>query len=194
MFGASYYNMSRQEAEAQLALYAELPELTERERRMLDIYDAIVKGEKFIELTNVLKHAYATSPTRLPDLTLAPIPATQVTYERRWKRAKGGRREGVFEYRTEGWSLRLPPHFIDKYDTHRTTVATALAPSIPPVHREKVKPGDLLIWEPSWRLEKESVQIPRDPDPAIIRQVNNGIYLVVAAWNMTPVEAQLLAE
>ncbi len=66
-------------------------------------------------------------------------------------------------------------------------IAQAVAPSIPPEHRPRT--GGLsryhLLFEPVWE------NLP-DPDPMLIRHVAGSLWVVLAVWDLTPIELAVL--
>jgi hypothetical protein len=184
-----------EEAEHQLALYADLPELTEREKNMLAIYDAVLAGEKIIKLNQVLQLGMAMEGRGFPKVAIAPVEAEMVTFLRD---RKVPTRRPRFDQRDDGQSKFLSGKWsypLAEWDWQRTSFtearAEAMVPLVPPTHRDKIQPGDLMLWEPVWLRQNEKVI---DPDPAIIRPLSNGLYQVVAAWDLTSVEAMMLSD
>lgn len=62
--------------------------------------------------------------------------------------------------------------------------AHTLIPRIPPPHRVHGLPGNILIWEATWRAK-----VPR-LDPALVRPIGNGLAEVLATWDLTDIEAE----
>lgn len=179
--------IDREEAENQLALYEGL-ELTDREKNLLAIYDAVAAGEKVIQLETVLKRGQAMTNRGMPQLALAPVTAEKVKFERTTRGSRNTILEAHAHYEAgKKWKYWLPLWW--ESGSISQASGEALTPLVPPPHRDKVEGGDLFLWEATWLKKKESqVQY----DPAVIRPLSNGLYKVVAAWDLTPVEAMAL--
>jgi hypothetical protein len=64
------------------------------------------------------------------------------------------------------------------------TWANAIAPSIPPRFRPAQLDHYHLLWEATWQ---------RPPvDPALLRAIGDGLYVVVATWDLTALEQAVL--
>lgn len=187
--------IAKEDAEAQRALFADLPSLSPREKKMMAIYDSVLAGEKIIKLQEVLNQSEVYSLGRAPKVVLAPVNAESVTYNRTvTRRRRAGTRviEVSSGFTSGKWQMNLLVK--SEADTFGTRVTEftgeALTPLIPPPHRDKVQDGDLLLWEPVWLYSKEVVI---NADPAILRPLSHGLYKVVAAWDLTPVETMMLS-
>lgn len=195
-------NVTKEEAESQLALYADL-ELTEREKKMMAIYDAVVAGDKVIDLDEVLERGNVRELTGSPRIALAPVEATKVIYTKHQEpttrkiRRHTDRRALNFSYQADnGWRLDLQRRsYRSGWDNVTFFEGTANIPSVLPTARDKVEDGDLILWEPIWTdvtQRNESARRPLAYDPAVIRDIGNGLYRVVAAWDLTEVETRVL--
>lgn len=182
------------EAETQRALFADLPDLSPREQAMMAIYDAVIAGEKIVKLQEIFNSGDIYRMVDKPKVVLAPATAESVTYTRTTARRRRKDDLRVSSAFTAGkWELKLTEDMaVDTFSTRVTEVtATALAPLIPPPHRGTTEDGDLLLWEPVWLHSKEVVV---NADPAILRPLSHGLYRVIAAWDLTPVESMMLSE
>ena len=189
-------NLSKEEAQAQLDMYKNVPVLTPREQKMMAIYDAVVSGRKVIDLESTLRSAINVRD--LPKLALAPTGWDSIRFRRtrtmtRKQRAVDWAQLNIsFEGGT--WSRRYEER-IGRYERVAETTAEALVPSILPTVRDQVKPGDLILWEPVWTAVSNREIAERRPssyDPMILRELPDGLWSVVAAWDLTDVEARVL--
>lgn len=64
--------------------------------------------------------------------------------------------------------------------------AEAMVPSIPPHLRPETIDRYVILWEAEWRARRAPV------DPALLRPLGNGLYAVVATWDLTPLEQMVL--
>lgn len=181
--------LDRDEAETQRAMFADLPKLSEREQKMMAIYDAVIAGEKVIKLKEVLRMGGAYNLEGKPKVVVAPITAEVVSFQRQ---ATNRKRTHLSSYFQAGkWKMDLvSDRAFSAWDRASLMEAEALVPLIPPQHREGTEDTDLLLWEPVW-LHSEEVVL--NADPAILRPLSHGLYKVVAAWDLTAVETMMLS-
>ncbi len=193
MFGTSNLDtISREQAEEQKALYEGL-ELSPREEKMMAILDAVIAGEKVINLATTLSRGSAGKPDNVPKVALAPVGSEKVHYQQKFRWSPGLRKARPV-YWTKKWVYRFPQVRRSPYSSWTNFYGEAILPSILPTVRDKVQDGDLMLWEPVWTNTRREVSPPKYPDPAILRPLTNGLYQVVAAWDLTPVEAEILGE
>lgn len=184
--------VDREVAETQLALYADLPQLTPREKNLLAIYDAVIAGEKVIHLSEVLKRGEAYALRGFPKVAIAPVTAERVTFQRKVTSTYPWSDSGKYSasYRAGSWSQTIQNGRWSRWSNRLSSAqAEALTPLVPPSERDKVQDGDLFLWEPTWLRKEESVI---QYDPAVIRPLSNGLYKVVLAWDLTAAEAMML--
>jgi hypothetical protein len=43
-----------------------------------------------------------------------------------------------------------------------------------------------ILWEPDWELQ------PPPPDPFLLKRVSHDLYAIVAQWDLSPIELQVL--
>ncbi len=180
-----------EEAERQQALYAEVPNLTPREKNLMAIYDAVIAGEKIIRLDTVLEKAGAFKYERFPKVALAPVTAERVTFRRFTKgtRLTPGRLNAYFQAGQWRYDLLKEQGWEPFWNRVSHAESEAMTPLVPPPDRDKVQEGDLFLWEATWLSKKETVI---NYDPAVIRPLSNGLYRVVLAWDLTEAEAMIL--
>lgn len=185
------------EAQQMRDLYSEVPKLTKKEKNLLALYDAIASGDKVVVLDKILKDGGMFGESRsgwgavgAPTIAIAPVGAEKVSWVARQTNRSSMSTAG--KARFVSW-VGPTRHIIERRgDVHaRWMSGETSVPTIPPQHRDKVEKGDLILWEATWR--NTEIRVDRHPDPAILRKVSDGLYRVVAAWDLTAVEAAMLA-
>ena len=190
MFGdTATIDISLEEATEALVGLRTLRDLTPMEQAKLNIYDAIETDEKVIDLNALMKKAMV-SPAE-SHVALAPIGATKVGLN--WFRGArnwDGNASGYADYQFHAgkWSYASKPGF----GTDPAWTATAVLPSIETTVKPKIEDGDLLLWEPVWQNVTE-IEPERVWDPAVLRHLGGPMYKVIAAWDLTDLEARLLS-
>lgn len=77
------------------------------------------------------------------------------------------------------FETELPEAAQAKWRSHR-----ALVPPIPPRFRPKSLEGYCILWEADWQRVPE--------DPILLKQVTSRVFVVLAQWDLTPVERAVL--
>lgn len=186
--------ITEEEALAQKALYEGL-ELSNREKKMMAILDSVIAGEKVVNLGTVLKRGEAGTANGVPRVALAPVGSDRVQYRQKFRRKLvSGLRVATPHFWTRDWIYDFPQVRRSPYSSWTNFYGEAVLPSVLPTVRDKVQDGDLMLWEPVWVNTRTEVNPPRYPDPAILRPLSDGLYKVVAVWNLTEVEAEVLGE
>jgi hypothetical protein len=186
MHETALIEVSKEEATEALAELQTLKELEPMEQAKLNVYDAIANDEKVIDLQALMNKAMGGNPSvRTTPVALAPVTADSVTLTV-FRDAWGDNPR--FEFSAGSWSYSTI-EARDREDERLT--ATAVRPSIPVHIKPKVEDDDLILWEPVWQNVVETRSEPLDP--AILRHLGGSMYKVVAAWDLTDLEARLLA-
>lgn len=154
-------------------------------------YSAIARGKKVISLPSVIASGGEHEASHLPKLAVMRADRRECfvrrerdgrlrfAHEQSWIRANASRTLVIdFPRRTMPalpWSQNTP----DQYTGH------ALVPMIPPWARPH---GDLslyhILWEADWRV------VPSDP--ALLRHIAGPFYALLATWDLTPLEREVL--
>jgi hypothetical protein len=138
------------------------------------ILRAIAKGKKVISVVKAIQKA-GLNERHLPRLAVGRADAASiecVTYNEGACFRQGNR--------CSRWYIDVPMAGVSY---RRASTAT---PRIPPQHRppENKLSDYWLLWEASW------TEI--DPDPYLLRRIGKDAWIVLAAWELTPVEIAVL--
>jgi hypothetical protein len=197
MLSTPYAAITKEEAQTQLDLYKDLPELTPHEKSLMDIYAAVLADEKVISLPSLVNDRRFQD---WPVVAVAPVRASSVTFVRETKGHRRSNRVICSYYKTPTWTLNAGEARANDHTRWREVTLVSRVPSIHPLYRNKVQDGDLILWEVSdWRAERDQMQqLPSrtltELDPIVVRAIPNseGLYKVIAAWDLTQAEARLL--
>lgn len=166
--------VARTEAER----YGRCKNLTAQDQEILRAYKSIAHGGRVINMKATLEAGGFDKEWR-PKLALCCASATTV-------RLRGY--PGSTEFR---WDHR----YYNRSSTcivgwgHNTNVGTveswATRPFIPPYIRRARMAKYFILWEATWH------DIPKG-DPYLLEKIDDNLYRVVAAWDITPLEAAIL--
>lgn len=174
--------------------------LEQEDEELMRAYQAMAKGQRIINLPHVLKAAGAQPETHFPALAVARadwkqcyfrVDGAAFFHEEEWidwrdrDRATKGTHAKVLQFSqstfpAETWntnwrsSQKLPSYPIK-----------AMVPSIP----AHLRPADLenyfILWDAVWKKEPPH-------DPLLLKRASRWIYVVVAQWDLTPLEQSIL--
>ena len=151
-------------------------EACEQGRQLVDLYEVIARGG--------VSKKYTSS--QMPALTVAPPFAKNVNMR--------VFHDGEMRLSARRWKMTLPSGYTFSRSSAISYSGIATVPAMPPEVRGVAKKDHLVLWEPAWT--KISSKIERPPmnwDPALLEHLSGNLYLVVATWDLTPLEAAALA-
>ena len=168
-------------------------ERSEREDEELRrAYLALSRGQRVLNLSRVMAAAGLTADTCLPRIAICPADALRCEIrvdragavfrdERRWREQRRlVRINNVFGLEFTDWQWR---HANKKPSVY---MVRALVPFIPPRLRPRDPENYFILWEANWQLK------PPDPDPFLLKRIGEITFVVVAQWDMTPLEQGIL--
>lgn len=169
-------------------------ERSEREDEELRrAYLALSRGQRVLNLSRVMAAAGLTEDTKLPRLAVCPADAAQCEI-----RTDGSgivfrdERRGVYSVQKYRVSIRsFGAEVIDWQWRHDNKLPSlervrALVPFIPPRLRPRDPENYFILWEANWQLR------PPDPDPFLLKRIGDITFVIVAQWDMTPLEQSIL--
>lgn len=169
--------MSPRAARTEAERYARCGDkLTKTDRAIMRAYKSIARGGRLINLIETMR-AGGTNEAGLPRLAICRADAEWVTLRLY---------PGLLEFAGDRgrWSkreIRMENVTSNQGSAH----ARAKLPFIPPYLRRQ-NLGDLFIlWEATWG------HVPKG-DPYLLDRIDQNIYRIVAAWDITPLEAAVL--
>jgi hypothetical protein len=156
-------------------------------------YRMLSKGQQVLSLTQVLIAA-GLNKQALPNLAIvrADSPRVHVRSTGReeivfsttgsWRDTKRDqvRTKNVYDYdwRRSDWRrVNGHPQLED---------VEALTPVVPPHLRPKDLSKYHIMWEPNWQRRAP------DPDPFLLSRISDDLFVIVAVWDMTPLELAVL--
>jgi hypothetical protein len=157
-------------------------------------YAAIASGKRVFNMNTVLRDAGLFEGIFMPKIAIVRADAQMVRFERSGDQFQFvGKRTRWFDVNTK--NTLFPASLFGERVTWdwRHTVKlpqvehyTAVVPFIPPRFRPAKLEDYFIMWEPIWK------KIPPQPDPFLLRPLGNGLFAVVAQWDMTPLEQSIL--
>lgn len=168
---------------------AAVAERRESDEALMRGYRQLSLGYQVIDLRRVLSEGGQDEQGR-PRLAVARADEQQVhmdrardgavTFSVRWTRQRSDHRDP----RTQR-SLAFPAGTLPVLQSPTLVSADAVVPTIPP----RLRPAQLdryhLLWEAEWRRVAPV-------DPALLRALGDGLYVVVATWDLTELERAVL--
>jgi hypothetical protein len=147
---------------------------------------AVVEGHRVIDLERTMQQA-GMNEQGLPALAFVTINATYCRYDwdspfHRFSAGLGT----IIRFREPHCKIaRRHKLFHSSYYWH------AAAPPIPSEHYNKAKTNDILAWEVDrWEVGERKERIVVE-DPVILRLLTWPMFIVIAEWDLTPLEKEL---
>lgn len=163
---------------------------TKGDLAVVQALEALQQGRTLIDLPAVLAKGgfnpkYTSS--KMPSLTVAPAFAKEVSM-RVWHDGEMVLKSGRFPQ----WKMNLPSGYTFSRSGDAVSYSgVATVPGMPPEIREIARKEHLVLWQAEWR--KIGSQVQRPPrDPALLERLNGNMYVVLAAWDLTALEASAL--
>lgn len=188
----STINESRYEARAKYAEYLRAVKTrhTREYETLKNAYRELSRGKQVIDIVETMKNAGVDHLHR-PRLAIVRADAKLCWF--RWtrhaKKQWASPSIPIFSsvnrsYPEKKYSVDLP---VDTFgNLHRTDkVLRAVVPSIPPSF---MPDGDLSKYHILWEAEWETIPV----DPMLLKHVGMNLYVVLAAWDLTPLEQAVL--
>lgn len=164
------------------------------DEELLIAYRALSRGQRILNIYTVLSNAGLEPSTRLPVLAIARA-GTETVFLRaeRW---------GAVTFHREQWAHGRKPDvsiprdrypaelWNDEWRRQNNKVALPVRTSVPsvPAHLRPANLGDYYIL---WEVEEWRSTVAPD-DPILLKRLTDSTYVVVAAWDLTPVEQAVL--
>lgn len=182
----SELTMSKAQAKAELEKYADAT--TAEDRLIARAYRAIRDGKRLIDLHDSMRLAGLDELGR-PKLAIGRSDWANCHFY-----YGNGDRNALFMGRPNAWGRQGPRKLVEVPATCLPGLKpdalglryVAMAPSIPPKYRPKDLRSYWILWEAEWRRDEAPV------DPLLLRHLNGSLYVVMAAWDLTPVERAVL--
>ena len=203
MEGMPTIDIDRDRAREELALFRKITKekRSQEDKAFMAAYRAAAKGQQLLSLSQVMKWAGTDEETELPKMAIARADAQVVHYRHapfsnaapeyttlerpRWGRTgdlvpcwdRGGYRQ---RHRFDALAPEWP-------ETPRDEWYTTAVPIIPPAFRPpwKLSNYHILFEVKSWDQTEEG-------DPLLLRHLHDDLFAVLAAWDITALEAAIL--
>lgn len=152
--------------------------------------EAVNEGRVLVDLSTVIAAGGISQKhhlSKLPGLTFAPPWALEVSMR--------VRHDGDMTLRTrrglKSWRHDLTSGYTFPHSEAISYSAVATVPRMPPEIRAVAHKDHVVLWEPDWRKAHTKVQRP-PLDPALLERLDGNLYMVVATWDLSPLEAAAL--
>ena len=167
--------MSPRHARTEAERYSRCRNLTDRDKAILRAYRSIAHGGKILDLHKTIE-AGGAHENGVPKLAVVRANSSRVDLQIMPGLLRFQSEKGYWNKRT----VEVPNPWRGQNGN-----LWAFAPHIPPYLRQ-ADPGEYyLLWEATWRARPAG-------DPILLAPIGKNLYRVVAAWDLTPVEASVL--
>lgn len=155
-------------------------------------YRELSRGRQVLDLVQVMRSAGVDHLHR-PKLAIARADARLCWFE--WSSGAGGR---LPEFRIEQWApnrnrkanrIRLPAGTFPNtpVEVRQRSTLRAVVPMIPP---SLLPAGSLEKYHILWEAEWEQIPV----DPMLLKHLGQHLYVVLATWDLTPLERAVLSD
>lgn len=156
---------------------AKLTQIEREEDDLRAAYRAMALGQRVIVLPSAIR------ATGFNELGLPKLAVARATWE--WCRYESG--TNTMTFRPDDWRSKAKMEFLCPLPDaarHKHNFR-ALVPPVPPQFRPERLENYHILWEAEW------AKCP-PLDPILLKQISATVYLVVAQWDLTPVERAVL--
>lgn len=153
-------------------------------------YRELAKGNMVIDIVSTMQKAGVDHKNR-PKLAIIRADAKLCYFGWTHLRGQYGQSKPIFS--TERWnppkckSVAFPREAFPAASNHPGRQLLAVVPSIPPA---LLPDGDLSKYHILWEAEWESIPV----DPMLLKHLGKSLYVVLATWDLTPVEQAVLRD
>lgn len=156
------------------------------DKQVLAAHEALTAGRQLVDLRGALMKSVAGIGSELPQLAVARADMKRVTC----RRSRNGTVRFEDERRFSRWNYEHAAPTWSSDPIRRSGIADV--PTVPPKFRVPNMKDRLIIWEAAWRKVTQRNEIHINLDPALLEHVVGDLYVVVAAWELTELEAAAL--
>jgi hypothetical protein len=173
----SEIEMLPRSARTEAERYARCRDLSKTDRAIMRAYKSIARGGRIIDLQKTMAIGGFDEHGR-PKLALAMAHSSRVNV-RVWA--------GSTEFRSDqgSWKKRETRIIDFGHGKNGLVEAWAKLPYIPPYIRRSNMGQLYVLWEATW------FKVPAG-DPYLLEKIDDNLYRVIAAWDITPLEAAIL--
>lgn len=200
----SPFTIDKDEAQIAYELYREQHAKTKSEEdlALTRAYRAVAQGKQVISLQTVMR-AGGLDAQGYPKLAIARADQTRVFVNFNPNTSKYRGDCEFYSAGRPGWStpaknrILIPegtfpkwrnPDPNVKFWAHREQKQT-IVPNIPPKHQSSFKLG---LYHVLWEVEKWELVPPIDP--ALLKEIGAGLYIVLAVWDLTDLERAVIGD
>ena len=164
------------------------PEWGEQDRALMQGYKALTRGQRLINVNQVMKVAGVRAADLLPRFAIARADAKQVFCElttdgRAYFSTKG------HGHHAKKYCVQIPSDTFPRFNWNAQRArAETLVPIIPPNLRPKR--GRLERYHVLWEVEEWRNLAPKDP--MLLRFLGGELWAVLAVWDLTELERAVL--
>lgn len=152
-------------------------------------YRELLKGRQVIDIVSTMKNAGVDQLNR-PRLAIVRADAKLCWF--RWRRVRGQKDwtdRPIFSMTNEFQSPKTQSVVFPRntFAAQPKSTLRAVVPTIPP---SLLPGGKLSRYHILWEAEWESIPV----DPMLLRHLGKSLYVVLAAWDLTPLERAVLRD
>jgi len=156
-------------------------------------YRELSKGRQVIDLVETMQNAGVDHQKR-PRLAIIQADAKLCYFRWGHTRRGTGRSKPIFAKEWSNWrgplareSVVLPHSTFDSENQFFDRALRAVVPTIPPALQPD---GDLSKYHILWEAEWETIPV----DPMLLKHLGKNLYVVLAQWDLTPLERAVLRD
>jgi hypothetical protein len=157
---------ARQEADR---VHTRRTQIEKEENDLRAAYRAMSLGQRVLVLPSVIKKS-GVNEQGLPKLAIA---------QAHWEWCRYDCTNGVSRFLDGACEIKVPTGFSSKWGFR------ALVPPVPPRFRPENLYDYHVLWEAEWRKAPPI-------DPILLKKVSDNVYVVLAQWDLTPLEQAVL--
>lgn len=171
--------MTPRQARTEAERYAKCENLTVKDKHIMAAYRSIAHGGKVIALAETLRKAWLND-SGLPKLAICRADAERVTLQ-----FFGG---GQMQFTGDVGHWHKRDVITGNFTTYKNReTISAYLPYIPPYIRIGNMSDYFVLWEANWKAR------PKPSDPFLLKRLDDNLFRIVSAWDISPVEAAAIS-
>lgn len=186
--------MSKKKAEKELKEYKEAIKTKNEKylKQMKRMYHFLAKGEKVIDIFDVMKKAGVRDG--LPKIAISKADRKEIIFR---KKRLGAGAFGFISNSSSSWRREFRgqvvlPSGTFRFKRKKPNEKIAFQAKVPIIPARLMPKGSLKSYYILWEVENWKQISIAPKDPYLLKRISKNLFVILSAWNLTPLERALI--